>query len=48
MHRSGNLLSNCVLFGRLLRSLGMDISPTQMVDVVDSLNHVHIGNRQDF
>ncbi len=48
MHRSGNLLSNCVLFGRLLRSLGMAISPTQMVDVVDSLNHVHIGNRQDF
>ncbi|MFZ4848227.1 MAG: vWA domain-containing protein [Caldilinea sp.] len=48
MHHSGNLLSNCVLFGRLLRSLGMDIPPTQMVDVVDSLNHVHIGNRQDF
>ncbi|MBU6349458.1 MAG: VWA domain-containing protein [Chloroflexi bacterium] len=48
MHPSGNLLSNCVLFGRLLRSLGMDIPPTQMVDVVDSLNHVHIGNRQDF
>lgn len=48
LDQSGNLLANCVLFGRLLRTLGMDVTPTQMVDVVASLNHVHIGNRQDF
>lgn len=48
LDQSGNLLANCVLFGRLLRALGMDVTPTQMVDVVASLNHVPIGDRQDF
>lgn len=45
---SGNLLSNCVLFGRMLRALGVEITPTQMVDLVDSLHYVNIGSRQDF
>ncbi|MCB0092261.1 MAG: VWA domain-containing protein [Caldilineaceae bacterium] len=44
----GNLLRNCVLFGRLLRRLGVEITPTQMVDLVDSLKHVDIGSRRDF
>ncbi|MEM7534384.1 MAG: VWA domain-containing protein [Chloroflexota bacterium] len=44
----GNLLQNCVLFGRLLRALSIEVTPTQMVDWVDSLGHVDIGNRQDF
>ncbi|MFN8442020.1 MAG: VWA domain-containing protein [Caldilineaceae bacterium] len=44
----GNLLRNALLFGRLLRSLGMEVTPTQVVDVVDSLSHIHIGNRTDF
>lgn len=48
MTPEGNLLRNTVLFGRLLRSLGMDVTPTQVVDVVESLNHLHIGNRTDF
>lgn len=45
---SGNLLSNCVLFGRMLRALGVEITPTQVVDLVDSLHYVNIGSRQDF
>lgn len=45
---SGNLLRNCVLFGRMLRALGVEITPTQMVDLVDSLQYVDIGSRQDF
>ena len=46
--QTGNLLRNCVLFGRMLRALGVEITPTQMVDLVDSLQHVNIGHRQDF
>ena len=46
--QTGNLLRNCVLFGRMLRGLGVEITPTQMVDLVDSLSHVNIGQRQDF
>lgn len=48
MTASGNLLRNAVLFGRLLRSLGINVTPTQVVDVVGSLNHIHIGSRSDF
>ncbi len=46
--QSGNLLRNCILFGRLLRRLGIEITPSQMVDLVDSLHYVNIGSRQDF
>lgn len=44
----GNLLRNCVLFGRLLRSLGIAVTPTQVVDLAESLNHIDIGIKQDF
>ena len=44
----GQLLRNCVLFGRMLRAIGIEITPTQIVDLVDSLRYVNIGNRQDF
>lgn len=44
----GQLLRNCVLFGRMLRAIGVEITPTQMVDLVDSLRYVNIGSRQDF
>lgn len=46
--QTGNLLRNCVLFGRMLRALGVEITPTQIVDLVDSLHYVDIGSRQDF
>jgi uncharacterized protein with von Willebrand factor type A (vWA) domain len=48
MNQHGNLLRNCVLFGRMLRVLGVEIRPTQMVDLVNSLNYIEIGRRQDF
>lgn len=45
---SGYLLRNCVLFGRLLRACGVEVTPTQMVDLVESLRYVNIGDRRDF
>ncbi|MBX3012709.1 MAG: VWA domain-containing protein [Caldilineaceae bacterium] len=45
---TGHLLRNCLLFGRMLRALGVEITPTQIVDLVDSLRYVNIGSRQDF
>lgn len=48
MNSSGNLLHNCVLFGRLLRGLGMEVTPAQLLDVVESLQYISIGSRQDF
>lgn len=44
----GNLLRNCVLFGRMLRALGVEIRPTQITDLVNSLNYIDIGRRADF
>jgi uncharacterized protein with von Willebrand factor type A (vWA) domain len=43
----GHLLRNIVLFGRLLRALGMDVTPTQMLDWVEGLKYVDLRRRQD-
>ncbi len=45
---SGNLLHNLVLFGRLLRALGLDVNPGRMIDLVQALEFVEVGNRDDF
>lgn len=45
---SGQLLHNLILFGRLLRALGMDVNPGRMVDLVRALDHVQIGQKADF
>ena len=45
---SGNLLHNLLLFGRLLKTLGLDISPGRMIDLVDALEYVEIGRKSDF
>jgi uncharacterized protein with von Willebrand factor type A (vWA) domain len=45
---SGNLLHNLVLFGRLLRALGMDVNPGRVIDLVQALQYIEIGNRDDF
>lgn len=45
---TGQLLRNAVLFGRMLRAFGIEVTPTQMVDLVDSLHYVDIGRRSDF
>jgi uncharacterized protein with von Willebrand factor type A (vWA) domain len=45
---SGQLLHNLILFGRLLRGLGLDVNPGRMVDLVRALEHVQIGQKADF
>ncbi|MFZ0545469.1 MAG: VWA domain-containing protein [Candidatus Promineifilaceae bacterium] len=45
---SGNLLHNMLLFGRVLRGLGMDINPGRMIDLVQALDHIQLGYKQDF
>lgn len=42
------LLHNLLLFGRLLRSLGMDVNPGRMIDLVNALQFVDIGRKSDF
>ena len=44
---SGNLLHNLLLFGRLLRGLGVDVNPGQMIDLVQALGYVQIGHKVD-
>jgi hypothetical protein len=48
MTDQGNLLRNCVHFGRLLRAVGIPTTPTQIIDLAESLRHVEIGRRDDF
>lgn len=45
---SQHLLHNLLLFGRLLRGLGLDVSPGRMRDLARALGHVEIGRRTDF
>ena len=44
----GHLLDNLLLFGRVLRGLGLDVNPGRMLDLASALSLVSIGNRQDF
>lgn len=45
---SGNLLHNLLLFGRVLRGLGMDINPGRMIDLVEALDYIQLGYKWDF
>jgi uncharacterized protein with von Willebrand factor type A (vWA) domain len=45
---SGALLHNLLLFGRVLRSLGLDVNPGRMIDLVTALEYIPIGSRTDF
>ncbi len=45
---SGRLLHNLLLFGRLLRGLGLDVNPGRMIDLVHALDHIEIGRKADF
>ena len=45
---SGQFLHNLLLFGRVLRRLGLDINPGRMMDLVSALDHIEIGNKSDF
>jgi uncharacterized protein with von Willebrand factor type A (vWA) domain len=43
----GHLLRNIVLFGRLLRSLSLDVTPPQMIDFIAGLDLIDINRRDD-
>lgn len=45
---SGKLLHNLVLFGRLLRGLGLDVNLARVMDLAQSLKYVEIGRKTDF
>ena len=45
---SGHILHNIVMFGRVLRRLGLDVHSGRMLDVVDVLGDVGFRRRQDF
>jgi uncharacterized protein len=42
-----NLLENLLVFGRLLRREGIDVHPGRMLDVVEALAHVDLGERDE-
>jgi len=42
------LLHNLLHFGRLLRSLGLDVHAGRMLHVASALDHIDIGRRSDF
>ncbi len=44
----GYFLLNLLLFGRLLRALGMDVNPSRMITLVQALEHINIGHKPDF
>ena len=45
---SGQFLHNLLLFGRVLRRLGLDVNPGRMMDLVSALDYIEIGNKSDF
>ncbi len=44
----GYLLGHVLRFGRLLRTMGVDVSLSQMIDLVEALRFVPITERRDF
>ncbi len=40
-------LDNVLLFGRVLRNGGIDVHPGRMLDVVDALAHIDVGERDE-
>jgi uncharacterized protein len=40
-------LSNLLVFGRLLRSLGLEVHVGRLLDIADALPHVNLGARDD-
>jgi len=41
------LLGNLLVFGRLLRSLGLEVHIGRLLDIVEALAHVNVGTRDD-
>lgn len=45
---SGQLFGNVLLFGRVLRGVGLHAPPSRLADFARALEHVSIGRRRDF
>jgi uncharacterized protein len=45
---SGQFLHNLLVFGRLLRRLGLEVNPGGMIDLVQALDLIEIGRKEDF
>ena len=44
----GKLTHNLILFGRVCRALGMNVTPNRMMDVARALAFIQLGRKQDF
>lgn len=47
-YQGGKLVHNLILFGRVCRALGMNVTPNRMMDVARALGYVQLGRKQDF
>ena len=47
-YRGGQLTHNLILFGRVCRALGMNVTPNRMMEVGRALAHIQLGRKQDF
>ncbi len=48
MTNAGHLFDNLLLFGRILRGLGLDVDTGRMIDLAQALELVEIGSKTDF
>jgi uncharacterized protein with von Willebrand factor type A (vWA) domain len=46
-YQGGKLLHNLLLFGRVCKGLGMDVTPSRMIDVAHALELIDLGRKQD-
>ncbi len=44
---AGNLLHNLLLFGRLLRRMGIDVDTGRLIDLLQALEYLDLGRRED-
>src|SRR5215207_7391679 len=47
-YKGGKLLHNLMLFGRVCRALGMNVTPNRMMEVARALQYIQLGNKDDF
>ena len=47
IYKGGNLLHNLLLFGRVCRVLGMDVTPNRMLEVAQALEYIDLGHKAD-
>ena len=47
-YQGGKLVHNLILFGRVCRALGMNVTPNRMMDVARALAFIQLGRKRDF